>query len=243
MSQASEQTPKSYQPLQTHHLAHDLRGPLNSMLGFTELLLEGIEGPLTDVQIEDITAIRQSAANLLRLINTVVSLGKLEAGLLKLNQQPVNLNKIVANATRALSEKKPARADISITLNPDLPTIFVDSERIEESVFNIIEFLLAKKTSTTITLDAVPTDSGVMLTIAAPHTVLSAEQVAHLFELTVEVEATGRSKLTEGGLFIPLAFKLAQLHHGQLTVKSSLPGGTRFHLTLPQFTDNQVESA
>lgn len=242
MSQTSERLAKTYQPLQTYHLSHDLRGPLNSMLGFTELLLEGIEGPLTDIQLEDITAIRQSATNLLRLINTVVNLGKIEAGQLKLNQQPANLNIIVANAIRSLPEKTPAHPKITIEPTPDIPTVFVDSERIEESVFNILEFLLAKKTTTAIAISAAPTESDVALTISAAETVLSTEQLAHLFDLTVEVESTGRSKLTEGGIFIPLAFRLAQLHQGQLTVNSSAPEGTEFCLTLPRYTNSMAES-
>lgn len=242
MSQASEPVTKTYQPLQTYHLSHDLRGPLNSMLGFTELLLEGIEGPLTEIQIEDITAIRQSATNLLRLINTVVNLGKIGAGQFKLNQQPANLNTIMANVIHSLPEKTVAHAELSIKPTPDMPTLFVDSERIEESVFNILEFLLAKKTTTAITISAAPTESGAVLTIVAAGTVLSTEQLAHLFDLTVEVESTGRSKLTEGGLYIPLAFKLAQLHQGQLTVNSSAPGGTEFCLTLPRYTNSMAES-
>src|SRR4030095_11379092 len=86
----------SHQPLQLYHLSHDLRGPLNSVLGFSELLLEGLEGPLNEVQIEDITAIRQSATTLLNLINVVVDLSRLEADRLVLTFKLVELEPVIA---------------------------------------------------------------------------------------------------------------------------------------------------
>src|SRR6185503_13419133 len=85
----------SQQPLEVYHLSHDLRGPLNSILGFAELLLEGIEGPLNETQQADMTAIYQSAQNLLYLINTLVDLSKLEANHLIFDFKSVDLNQII----------------------------------------------------------------------------------------------------------------------------------------------------
>lgn len=83
------------QPLEIYHLSHDLRGPLNSILGFAELLLEEIEGPLNETQHADVSAIYQSAQNLLHLINMMVDLSKLEANRLKLDFKAVNLAEAV----------------------------------------------------------------------------------------------------------------------------------------------------
>jgi signal transduction histidine kinase len=89
-----QQNPDS-EPFEVYHLSHDLRGPLNSILGFTELLLEEIEGPLTDIQKEDILAINQSAQNLLHLINTMVDLSKFDAGRMEFNLGEVALDQVV----------------------------------------------------------------------------------------------------------------------------------------------------
>lgn len=234
MNQTPEPLPTPYQPLQAYHLSHDLRGPLNSLLGFTELLLEGIEGPLNEIQIEDITAIRQSATNLLRLINAMVDLGKIDAGLLKLNLQPTGLKGIVASIQRSL----PVQTEFIIAIPPAFPSLLADGKRVEQILFNLIEYLLVKNTAGSISITATPAESTANISISAPGVALSPEQLVILFEPLVQVEATGRSKLTEGGVYVPLAFKLARLHQGDLTVESTTETGTVFRLCLPLFNDD-----
>jgi signal transduction histidine kinase len=235
MSQNSEQGQSSFAALQTHHLSHDLRGPLNSMLGFTELLLDGVEGPLTEFQTEDITAIRQSAVNLLRLINAIVDVGKTDNGLLTLNVQPASMHNALTRAIQNLPADKTDK--IKLDIAPNLPTVLADAQRVEEIVFNIFNYLLAKKEVSRVTVTTTATTTGATAAITATGLLLTTEQTAHLFELTVAVDPTGRTKLTEGGLFLPLAQRLAQLQQGSLTVGATGSGAV-FQLTLPLVNAN-----
>lgn len=219
------------EPLRTHHLSHDLRGPLNSILGFSELLLDGIEGPLNEIQIEDISAMRQSALSLLQQINLVVDLDKAAAGLLSLSPTLINFQQAVTYAIDELPAGKQARLILAI---PDkLPQVYVDINRTREIITILINYLFSKQPAGTITLMVSLIDSGLELQLSQAEVVLSPAQVDDLFQLTVEPGRNRHDKITEGGLKLPLAYRLAQAQNSTLTVTSDSTQGTIFTLCLP----------
>jgi len=73
------------------NMSHELRTPLNSIIGFSRVLLRGIDGPLTDMQQTDLTSIYNSGQHLLGLINNILDSSKIEAGKMELAIEPVNL--------------------------------------------------------------------------------------------------------------------------------------------------------
>ncbi len=212
-------------------MAHDLRGPLNSILGFSELLLDGIEGPLNEIQREDLAAMRQSALSLLQQINTVIDLDRAEAGVLTLNPTPINFHQTIAYIMNDLPPSK--QAQLIVAAPDNLPEIYVDVNRTREIITALINYLLVKKPEGMITLLAAVIADGIELQLSHPNVILSPVQVADLFQLTVEFDHTGHSKITEGGLKLPLAYRLAQAQHSPLSVTSDPALGTTFTLRLP----------
>lgn len=222
----------SHQPLELYHLSHDLRGPLNSVLGFAELLLEGLEGPLNEVQIEDITAIRQSATALLNLINTVVDLSRLEADRLILAFKPVDLEGVVSRVL-ALGQAaaQPVQVELIADIPETMPPLWGDSDRIEQIMLYVIGFILKRQTGGQINISAENDQKVATIKIATGETITSPEEMAELFQLGVHVDPAGHSSLGKGGLTLPLAYGLAQKQQGQLWVESQT--GTVFYLQLP----------
>ncbi|RMF04959.1 MAG: sensor histidine kinase, partial [Chloroflexi bacterium] len=222
-----------YEPLQIHHLSHDLRGPLNSVLGFTELLLEGIDGPLNDVQKEDLTAIYQSGTQLLRLINAAVDAGKIDAGRLKLVTGPVSLHTAAQSAADTLAAAE-TPVLLSVNIPAKFPPVWADRDRVEEIISVIARYLHSLLKNGTIELSAEDGNPLVSVKLQA-NVVIPPEKLAHLFELNARVDAAGHSEVTEGGVFLPLAHRLARAQNGSLTVKSALDSGTVFELRLPRY--------
>lgn len=218
------------QPLALRHLSHDLRGPLNSILGFSELLLDGVEGPLTEMQSEDIAAIRHSAKDLLRLINTMVDLSKLAADDLNLELAEVSLPAVWRDVEATLKQERPI--DIKVDLPPALPSVVGDADRIKQIVFNIVHFLVNKEKAKSVVIGFEAGEADGTLQIAAPEVFIPTAQVETLFELTVRIDSQGHSKLTYGGLELPLAWQLAAKQEGGLWVASSEEAGTTFYLKL-----------
>jgi len=226
----------SQQSLKIHHLSHDLRGPLNSILGFAELLLEGIEGPLSEVQKTDITAIYQSARSLLQLINNIVDLSKLEANQIIIDVKAVDLRQV----TQSVLEANPLEAiEIVVNMPDTLPLLRGDRTRIEQMISNLIRFAAKLKKKGHIDLVLEPDGETVTIQVAAKEVVIPPEQLDELFELVVKVDPAGRSELGRGGLILPLARGLAEKHEGQMSVESEAGIGTTFYLRLPVYEETQ----
>lgn len=222
------------QPLKVHHLSHDLRGPLNSILGFAELLKEGIEGPINEIQAEDLAAIHQSARNLLHLIDAIVDLSKLENDRLILTFEPVQLETMIEHIVVSLKERSRSdRIELVTSVPKSAPPLWGDRYRVEQMVLSLVKFAISIKHAGQINIRTHYDKKDVTIEIVAGGVLMSPEQLGKLFELIVEVGADGRSKLSLGGLDLPLTYQLAKKQAGQVWVESREGIGTAFYLRLP----------
>lgn len=221
------------QRLAIYHLAHDLRGPLNSILGFTELLIDGIEGPLNEYQIADITAINQSAHNLLRMINNLVDLSKVEANKLSLTTEAVDLRtQIKTIATFDYGTLKPEWFNIIVDVPENLPLISGQADRTEQILMGLVRFTFKMQTDQII-ISAMVEDDHVVVHFDTGSEYISPEQQKQLFKLGTTVDSVGHTRMFRGGLEMPLLYWLAVLQQSTLWVESDPDIGTSFYLKLP----------
>jgi signal transduction histidine kinase len=215
-----ETTVSSHQPLEVYHLSHDLRGPLNSILGFAELLLEGIEGPLNETQQADISAIYQSAQNLLHLINTVVDLSKLEADRLTFDSKSIDLNQVIEAALPNLIAAEPGHPELVTQISPTLPAVWADRDRVAQMLKSLLRFAFKATKKGPITLTAWNEGTEVILCLEIAQVSSALAEGTDLFDLTVNVDSTGRTSLGRGGLELPLVRSLAEKQRGRVWAES-----------------------
>jgi|GEM_PF-4418734 len=221
------------QKLELYHLSHDLRDMLNSMLGFAELLLEGIDGPLTANQQVDISAIYTSTQHLQQIINTLMNLSKLEAGRLQLESEPVNLPDVIHHLqTTVLPQQFSAEADITFDVPADLPLITGDRRRLEQMLIYLLDFAVEKSGAAAVQLTT-GSEPAVGVRVSSAAFSLSDEHLAELFNLIAYTDAVGRSRLGPGGLTLPLTRRLAEALGGSLQAERNAQNGLTFHLKLP----------
>jgi signal transduction histidine kinase len=224
----------SQQPLEVYHLSHDLRGPLNSILGFAELLSEGIEGPLNETQQADIAAIYQSAQNLLYLINTLVDLSKLEANHLIFDFKSVDLNQIIGSmVTSDFGAAKPEQVEVVANITQTIPPIWADRDRVEQMIKSLLRFAFKQKKKGQIILTAQGEANEVTLCMNLDEIALPQAQLEELFELMVKVSPTGLTELGRGGLDLPLARSLAEKQRGRIWAESKNSTQLTFYISLP----------
>jgi signal transduction histidine kinase len=222
-------------PLEVYHLSHDLRGPLNAVLGFCELMLEEIEGPINDIQRADLTAIYHSALNLLTLISNMVDLSKLEANRLTCDFAPVEIkpviDEIVADDLGPIKSEQPPQ--IVAYLPPTLPPIWADRERVRQMLKGLLRFAAKHQQEGDIHLTALREEGMVTFRVDIVAVHFSPEEVEDLFNLAVHIDSAGRSELGRGGLDLPLARFLAEKHQGRAWARRQKNGRLGLYISLP----------
>jgi signal transduction histidine kinase len=199
-------------------LSHDLRTPLNGILGFAALMHEGKLGPLSADQSECLRDILTSANEMLQLINEVSDLGKVESGTLELRPGPVDLTVVfdeVRTSLSSLSGQK--QVQITRAVDPALRGIVADPARLKHLVASCA----------TLAVKATPAGGRVVLRASA--------EGAARFRIEVEDTSERPKNLDEdGNLGLALSRRIAELQGGELGVRPTAGPGSIIYAVLPR---------
>lgn len=206
------------------NMSHDLRSPLNSVLGFSELLQTGIEGELAEDQREMVRAIHGAGKQLLQQIDDILDTAKIEAGRVDLHREPTPPATLISRAIqRARARLGPI--EFETTTAAGLPSAFVDPYRTVQALENVLVFVgeLLERGTLDIRCAVERDENGtgeVVIRITSPHVPTSQEQLAHARRGFSRLP--GHSGL---GLGLPIATSLLELQGGSLRVhhESSSP--------------------
>jgi PAS domain S-box-containing protein len=217
-------------------VSHELRTPLNAIGGFADLLALGIAGTLSDEQKEYVERIRRSQHHLLAIITDLLDLGRIEAGKIVPNIEPVPVAAVVDTVAPMIEPQVVAR---SLTFHREACSPDVVARADRSKVEQILLNLLSNATKFTpaggrIMISCQATDDQVMLLVRDTGVGIPADKIQAIFEPFVQV---GRS-LTSGhqgtGLGLAISRNLARTMGGDVTVESTPGVGSVFTLTLPR---------
>jgi signal transduction histidine kinase len=222
-------------------MSHELRTPLNAISGYVQLLDMGVHGPVTQAQRDTLARIDRSERHLLRLINDVLNLARIEAGRVDYVSEPVTLADIMASTLPMVEPQMAAkrlRLESSVT---DEFVVKADRDKVQQVVLN----LLTNATKFTppdgsVRVQAAPRgDSEVMLSVIDTGIGIPSAMVEKVFEPFIQVDAS-HSRAGEGtGLGLAISRDLARGMGGDLFAESTLGKGSAFHLVLPLFAPMQ----
>ncbi|RME51686.1 MAG: response regulator, partial [Caldilineae bacterium] len=218
------------------NMSHELRTPLNSIIGFSRVILKGIDGPLTELQKTDLTSIHQSGKHLLDLINNILDLAKIEAGKMELNFERVDL-KPVLDAITATTIGLVKDKDIEVVehVPDDLPLIEADETRVRQILLNLVSNAAKFTPQGRIVISARHTDRHVHIQVSDTGIGIAPEEQENIFKEFTQVDASTTRKAGGTGLGLPISRRFAELHGGTITVESRLNAGATFTLSLPIF--------
>jgi signal transduction histidine kinase/CheY-like chemotaxis protein len=226
------------------NMSHELRTPLNSIIGFSRVVLKGIDGPITEQQREDLEAIYNSGQHLLGLINDILDVSKIEAGKMELDFEPVNLKEIikgVMSTAIALVKDKPIELQQSIP--SDLPTITADERRVRQILLNLVSNAAKFTDEGSIRVAAEVDTAGarqdtagareIRLSVTDTGRGIGQEEMETVFEPFTQVDASTTREHGGTGLGLTISHSFVQLHGGRMWVESELGEGSTFTFTLP----------
>ncbi|GGE94567.1 PAS-domain containing protein [Stappia taiwanensis] len=219
------------------NISHELRTPLNAIIGFSEIMDQGMFGPLgSDKYREYCTDIHDSGRYLLNVINDILDMSKIEAGRMELKREEVDLVSIAADATRIISA---AAAEKTITVErqtEDDLALVGDRRAIKQVLLN----LLANAVKFTpdggsVTLDARRDADGKAVTVTISDNGIGIRQtdIARLAKPFVQVENQFTKTHKGSGLGLAIAQSLVKMHGGDMVIQSEVGKGTRVTVSLP----------
>jgi signal transduction histidine kinase/ActR/RegA family two-component response regulator len=231
------------------NMSHELRTPLNSIIGFSRVILKGIDGPINDTQQQDLQAIYSSGQHLLSLINDILDLSKIEAGKMELSfEDRVDIRELiqsVLSTAKGLVKDKPI--EIINEIAPDLPLIRADPLKIRQVLLNLLSNAAKFTDYGSITIKAehhalIQDFHHLKISVIDTGHGISSEDQKKLFLPFSQVDASPTRKTGGSGLGLSICRHLIEMHHGEIGVESEVGVGSTFYFILPESTASGLSS-
>jgi len=240
-------------------MSHELRTPLNAIIGFSEALKDGLAGEMSVDQLEYIGDIFTSGQHLLSLINDILDLSKVEAGMMALELEAVDLQSLLGNSLSIVREKAAAQhIRLELETSEDFGVLELDPRKTKQIVYNLLAnavkfsangarvVLAARRVSR----EMVGTLAGewpvhgfpladnehtefLELCVSDTGIGISQENMTKLFQAFSQIDSSLGRKFEGTGLGLAMVKQLAQLHGGSVAVASQVGAGARFAVWLP----------
>jgi signal transduction histidine kinase len=223
-------------------ISHELRTPLGAIGGYAALLDEGIQGALSDGQRDYIARIRHNQMHIVRLVNELLDLAKIESGQLPMTLAAVPVQGVL-DSVRTMIEPQVQEGKLQLVVQSCEPTLCLhaDSERLKQIVLNLLSNAVKFTPpggAVRITADA--TTEAVRLRVQDTGVGIPADRLEAVFQPFFQVEAS-QSRGTGTGLGLAISRELARAMGGDLTVESVVSHGSTFTLSVPRAADNLCE--
>ncbi|MGH7617368.1 MAG: GAF domain-containing sensor histidine kinase, partial [Gemmatimonadaceae bacterium] len=224
-------------------MSHELRTPLTAIIGYGELLAEGITGPVTEEQRQQLERIRISATHLLSLIDDILLYARVEAGSEAVRLEPVVAKGVVDDAMAFVA---PAAAERGLSLKAE-PTdaalmLRTDGGKLRQMLVSLLSNAVKFTTRGDVSVRAFARDSIVIFEVRDTGIGIDREDLEHVFDPFWQVEQTPTRKIGGSGLGLSVTQRLAHLLGGNVTVRSEPFVGSTFSIALPASPTTPLES-
>jgi len=246
-------------------MSHELRTPLNAIIGFSEALKDGLMGQMNEIQHEYIGDIFTSGQHLLSLINDILDLSKVEAGMMTLELEEGDLKSLLSNSLSIVREKAVARRiTLELDIGNDLGTPQLDMRKTKQIVYNLLSnavkfsasggrvILRARRVPRNevgVVSDAWPVhgfplaengyEEFLEICVSDSGIGISKENMTKLFLAFSQIDSSLARKFEGTGLGLAMVKQLTELHGGTVAVASAVNEGARFAAWLPLRSNRQ----
>lgn len=219
------------------NISHELRSPLNAIIGFSEILQKELFGPIGQAQYREyVHDIRDSAEHLLQIINDILDLSKIEAGKFDLQESDVGIVDLIESCIRLMEHRaEQGEVEISFDLPSRLPMLYADERKVKQILIN----LLSNSVKFTpagggVMVSAHETDAGAIeLAVSDTGIGMTKDDLKTAFAVFGQVDGEHAKAADGTGLGLPLSRSLADLHEAALEIESEPGLGTTAVLRFP----------
>jgi len=217
-------------------MSHELRTPLNSIIGFTDILINrrfGRDDPRYDSYLKDVN---DAGRDLLRLINDVIDISRIERGVLVLSERTIDVPRLMTACYRlVLGRAHEAQVHLELDLPKNLPALHADELRVKQSLLNILgnAVKFTPEGGNIFFGASVEADGGVTFTVKDSGIGIRAEELPKAMAMFGQADGSHARPHDGAGLGLPLTKSLMELHGGKLAIDSTPGVGTTVRLQFP----------
>jgi len=219
------------------NMSHELRTPLNAIIGFSEVIRDEMYGSVGSPRYLRYAAdIRESGGHLLGIVNSILDMSKIEAGIFELNDGPCDIAELIESAVRMVEDRaRQSGVTLEQRVEPGLPPVEADERVLKQALLNLLSNAV-KFTGVggrvTITAGRTPA-GGLQVRVLDTGIGIPEEDLANVFDRFSQVENSYTRKYGGTGLGLHLTKKLVELHGGTIEIASTAGTGTAVTVTLP----------
>jgi PAS domain S-box-containing protein len=223
-------------------VSHELRTPLTSIRGSIQLVV-GEPGSVPDPEHRTLLQIAlNNCERLVRIINDILDVSKIESGNLPLHKKAVNVAELIRQSVDVVaSPARNAGVRVDVKLPADLRPVMVDQDRIVQALVNLLSNAVKFAPSgSTVTVAAMASEQTVTISVADEGEGIAPENLNRLFRKFQQVDSSSSRRKGGTGLGLAITKALVEQHGGRIFVDSELNKGTRFSITLPLATAEEA---
>jgi signal transduction histidine kinase len=225
------------------NVSHELKTPMISIVGYTDLLLDKVDGPVNEEQENSLKKVALHSGHLLQLINSLLDISKMESGELKLEARELDLKSLIEAVTMTFDPMiKQKGLTLDIDIDKNLPFIYGDEDKIKQILTNLLSNAVKFTHKGRITVSAKPSDINikpgaipVFVKVCVEDTGIGIKEqdVGKIFDKFVQVDPTLSRQYEGAGLGLSITKGYVELHKGKIWVTSRYEEGSKFCFTLP----------
>ena len=225
------------------NVSHELRTPMNAIIGYSELLIDRVDGPINEEQEKNLKKVSANARHLLQLINNVLDISKIESGKIELQIKDIDLKQLIESIIPTFEPMiKQKRLTLAINLDQNLSPVYGDEDKIKQVFINLLSNAVKFTRQGRITIIAGPSERGIKpgesplfaeICVEDTGIGIKDEDLVKIFDKFTQVDISTTRQYEGTGLGLSTARGLVALHKGVMWVKSKYGEGSRFCFTLP----------
>jgi len=225
------------------NVSHELRTPMNAILGFNELILDQAYGPISQDMRRPLTDIQQSGKHLLRVINDVLDLSKIEAGRMQLVLGEYAVADTVAAVRASLASLAMEKGlEFVTSVSEDLPLAYGDSKRIVQCLTNLAGNALKFTQKGRVEIGAESVNGELRFRVSDTGIGIPGERIGGLFAEFQQADATISRDFGGTGLGLSITKRFVEMHGGRVWAESEVGQGSTFFFTIPLRTEGGKSS-
>jgi signal transduction histidine kinase len=216
-------------------MSHELRTPLTSIIGYSEMMLEGLGGPLTTEQKEYLGVILEKGESLLHLITSILDITKIEAGRARIIPSDVDLTQVMRDAVATMLPHA-RKKNLTLASEPAaLPRVQCDREKIRQCLINLVANAVKFTPSGgSVTVKAAVLSSELVgLSVVDTGIGIAPENIDRVFDVFYQVDNSSTREFGGAGLGLAIVKSFVEAHGGEVRVQSALGAGSTFTVVLP----------